>query len=131
MTRDGGAQILFIDMDDMKAINDVYGHETGDDAIRATSVLLCDTCGTDSFLMRYGGDEFLVISSWLEQNLPDRILQSVQTYNTQSELPVALSLSIGVIHSNASESNSLEECIQRADVQMYERKKRKKKNRGT
>ena len=126
LTEDGGVQILFADMDDLKEINDMHGHEIGDDAIRCTARLIKDTCGTDDFIMRYGGDEFLVIASGKETGLPEKISHAVRDFNVHSGLPFELNLSIGSICSEISSPRKMDECIQAADTQMYRNKKRKK-----
>lgn len=54
---------MFADIDDMKSINDTYGHESGDLALQFTADKLRNLFQNEAFIMRYGGDEFLVISS--------------------------------------------------------------------
>ena len=73
LEEDGGAQILFVDMDDMKGINDRYGHEIGDAAIRATAERIKRTCNAGDFMMRYGGDEFLIVASIRESGLSETL----------------------------------------------------------
>lgn len=124
---DGGAQILFVDMDDMKGINDRFGHEIGDAAIRATAELIKQTCDAGDFMMRYGGDEFLVIASIRESGLPDAIARSLEARDP-GELPCRLSLTVGKVQSDTSSVQTLDQCVQAADAKMYEIKKRKKRS---
>ena len=126
LARDGGAQILFIDMDDMKHINDEYGHEYGDAAIRGTARILTDTCLPGDFIMRYGGDEFLVIASGREADIDAAIQRAAARYNAEAGVPFALSLSIGLIHADAADHPSLDKGVQAADALMYERKNKRK-----
>ena len=129
LTRDGAAQVLFVDMDDMKGINDRFGHEVGDAAIKATAEILMSACAPGDFLMRYGGDEFLIIASPAEAALPEAIQAAVAAHASRAELPCALSLSIGAVHADAAQDSVLDECIQRADVRMYESKSRRRRAR--
>ena len=122
----GGAQVLFVDMDDMKQINDQYGHEIGDCAIRASAEVLRRVCRPDDFLMRYGGDEFLVIAPLREQGLPEAIERAVRATDNDPQLPCRLGLSVGVIPVNPGDERTLDECVLAADNLMYENKKRKK-----
>ena len=122
----GGAQVLFVDMDDMKQINDQYGHEIGDCAIRASAEVLRRVCHPDDFLMRYGGDEFLVIAPLREQGLPEAIERAVRATDNDPQLPCRLGLSVGVIPVNPGDERTLDECVLAADNLMYENKKRKK-----
>ena len=122
LRRDGGAQILFIDMDDMKGINDHYGHDYGDVAIRAAADILRAASDTSDFLMRYGGDEFMMISSLRNDHLESTIQSAVDEYNRRGEVPFTLSLSIGITHTSAADSKDLDAFIMAADAEMYEQK---------
>ncbi len=127
LTQDGSAQILFIDMDHMKQINDQFGHEIGDEAIRGAADVIQKACSPHDFMMRYGGDEFLVIASARESSLEETLQRAVGAYNAQNKWnPFTLSLSVGSIHASSRESRSLDEYVQAADVQMYEQKSRRK-----
>ncbi|MBR5111207.1 MAG: GGDEF domain-containing protein [Clostridia bacterium] len=131
LMQDGGAQILFIDMDHMKQINDQFGHEIGDEAIRGAAGVIQKACSPRDFMMRYGGDEFLVIASSREVRLEEAIQHAVRAYNQlNNDHPFELSLSVGIIRADNSENKSLEEYVQAADVQMYEQKSRRRNLRN-
>ena len=131
MLHDGGAQILFIDMDHMKQINDQFGHDIGDEAIRGAADVIQKVCSPRDFMMRYGGDEFLVIASSRETSLEEAIQRAVRAYNAlNTKKPFHLSLSVGTIRASINENKSLEECVQAADVQMYEQKSKRKNARN-
>lgn len=127
---EGGAQILFIDMDDMKGINDRFGHEAGDEAIRITADILRESLFEPDFAMRYGGDEFLVIAPGGEAGLEEAILACVERRAARAETPYTVHLSIGTIRVDASDPRSLEECVQAADAQMYAIKAARRAARG-
>ena len=118
-----GAQLLFADMDGLKRINDEFGHEYGDRAILAAARILEAALGVDSFLMRYGGDEFLVIAPLDDRKLPERIRSGLRQYGS---LPFPLDLSIGVRQVKEAENKTLYEWIRNADKTMYEEKRKKK-----
>lgn len=120
----GEAQILFIDMDDMKGINDRFGHDAGDAAICATADILKRVCGPRDFLMRYGGDEFLAIVSPETETLDDDIVRATREVNDKNERPYNLSLSIGLIRASVGDGRSLDDYIRDADVEMYDHKSR-------
>ena len=124
LRQDGGARILFVDMDDMKGINDRFGHEIGDEAIRAAADILRRCCNPSDFLMRYGGDEFLAVASCRETELEQAIQQA--TDETNRALPYRLGLSVGSIDVARGDRRSLDACVQDADSLMYENKKRRK-----
>ena len=130
VSADGGAQILFIDMDDMKGINDRYGHEFGDVAIRATAEILKRACDSQDFIMRYGGDEFLVIASRNEAGLEEAIVRMLDSYNASSEMPFRLALSVGVVQVAGDGGDTLDDAIQRADALMYTHKRSRGRRQG-
>ena len=127
LQEDGGAQILFVDMDDMKGINDRYGHDIGDAAIRATAELIKQSCYARDFMMRYGGDEFLVIASIRETGLFEALDRTLE--GGPLGLPCRLSLTVGMVQADANAPKTLDQCVQDADAKMYELKKRKKEKR--
>jgi diguanylate cyclase (GGDEF)-like protein len=116
----GSAQVLFTDLDEMKEINDTYGHEAGDTALCAVAQILQDSCGDEDFIMRYGGDEFVVIAVGTNEALTDQILAAADAWNESSGQPFRLGLSIGHIKVTKKEKRSLEDCIREADTLMYE-----------
>ena len=125
----GSAQVLFTDMDDMKLINDTWGHEAGDTALQSVARILRDNCGEEDFIMRYGGDEFVVIAVGTDADLRERILASAEEWNKSSGMPFRLGMSIGLVLATKKTKRSLEECIKEADSQMYEIKTERKVGR--
>ncbi len=123
---EGSVQVLFIDMDDMKSINDRFGHEMGDAALKASARILQRACSVDAFLMRYGGDEFIIIDSGRERHLPDLILATADEYNRTSGMLFTLGFSIGAVRTDAKSDLSMDDCIQQADSRMYEVKQKRK-----
>ncbi|MBR6165033.1 MAG: GGDEF domain-containing protein [Clostridia bacterium] len=125
----GSIQVLFMDVDDMKEINDSFGHDLGDTALRAMARLLKSNCEEGTFIMRYGGDEFVIISSGKPADLKDRILSAVDDYNRSSGMPFQLNISIGLVRTTARENRSLGDCVREADSRMYQIKTAKKVGR--
>lgn len=126
LASEGSVQILFIDMDDMKAINDRFGHETGDAALKIAARILQRTCSSDAFIMRYGGDEFIIIDSGRIRHLNESIVTAADEYNHTSGMPFAVSFSVGVIRTDASKRVPVDDCIKSADALMYKVKQKKK-----
>ncbi len=121
--------VLFMDLDDMKTINDKYGHEAGDAALRAVARILRENCTDDDFIMRYGGDEFIVIAGDDKTNLKDRILASAESSSNTPETPFRIGFSLGAVLSDRKQKRPLDECVREADAMMYEVKTAKKECR--
>ncbi len=85
--------------------------------------ILSTSVGEDCFLMRYGGDEFLIIAPSGENSYEEKILEAAGRCHS---LPFPLGLSIGSLQVTAEENRSLAEWIHEADQRMYEVKKKKK-----
>ena len=117
--------IVMVDMDNLKEINDTYGHQVGDMALQKLSEVLRRQIRRQDILSRYGGDEFIILlpRTTIEDAhaLAQRLLTAVQsTRLLYQNTPVHLSASMGVAVSFPRED--LEACIQRADSALYQAK---------
>ncbi|MEF2615673.1 GGDEF domain-containing protein [Faecalibacillus faecis] len=125
--KDKQALIYFIDMDYMKKINDVYGHDMGDSAIKELSSIILNTISKDEIAIRYGGDEFIIVADALSIHLPQKIKEGVNHFNQSKTHPYTLSVSIGYFQAN--QNDDFEFAINQADTLMYQIKKEKKAQR--
>ena len=121
--------LLYIDMDNLKKINDNLGHNEGDAAIVATSKILKTTYRDTDIIARVGGDEFIIFpvetSEASYESIVSRLQRNLDIYNT-SKLDYKLSLSVGVALISAESSCDIDELIAQADESMYESKQNKK-----
>ena len=115
--------ILFIDMDKMKDINDDYGHDIGDNALKEASRILRTSFREGDIISRYGGDEFIVFVSSIKddvvENIKDRIESSTRKFNENDNSKYKLGLTIGHAKYSSDEKESLQQVINRADKDMY------------
>ena len=118
--------ILFADINFMKVINDNYGHLNGDLAIKATSDALKHCLGNDWLFGRYGGDEFVAVGRYIQDQNMDKFREDLteRMNNFFSELNInfPLSASVGYTVISPDELGSIDDFIKRADVSMYEQK---------
>ena len=122
------AQFIFVDIDYMKLINDSFGHEVGDLALRDTAdIINRATEDENAFSMRYGGDEVLLIC---RRDLTGKLERELATLRDSCQRPYELSLSIGAFRVLKSDHLSVQMAIERADERMYEIKKANKAKRG-
>ncbi|MBQ8798369.1 MAG: GGDEF domain-containing protein [Lachnospiraceae bacterium] len=124
--------LSFADLDGLKKINDVYGHEEGDRIISAIGRILQEEAG-DAYVIRYGGDEFVVMGCAYSEKEADaywaRVQRRIDSYNAEYPGKAVLSISHGSDIIRMDENTFLEDCIQGADQRMYAEKNRKKEGR--
>ena len=123
-----GIAVMMFDLNNLKHVNDTYGHEKGDEFIQAFTYCLTRILDSDSFLARYGGDEFIIIQTNTDlehlKQMEERLTKLVQDYNNHSTLP--LSYAIGYEISQQNHYFMIEDLINAADKKMYQDKTQKK-----
>lgn len=120
---------LMVDIDNFKEINDLYGHLTGDKILREVAEYLSESIRETDYLIRYGGDEFLLILIETGQTasiVRDRIINDTKlSEKTMHLFGSPVTLSIGYSHWNSETSISILETLAEADHRMYEHKRNK------
>lgn len=120
--------LLFIDIDGLKQINDIFGHEVGDRVIVDTAELLKQSYRDSDIIARLGGDEFVVFmpeSSDCTNTVSARLQGNVDFFNHNRGRSYHLSISVGVKQCFLNEDFSLEKLIFQADELMYQQKRAK------
>lgn len=114
--------VAVIDIDNLKPINDTFGHTVGDKAIRAVARAMRSLVRADDMLFRWGGDEFLVLmfnlpqeEAWRRMEKLNRILE--EHCGRWTSVPITVSVSYGVAGFNSL--TDLGEAIEAADKAMY------------
>lgn len=125
--------VIFLDLDHLKVINDELGHDQGDLMIKATADILKKCKSEDELLMRYGGDEFVLLGSGYDNEgakaYVQRIHDGMQAYNTQFKPEIPLESSIGYCLVECDIDEPLSALIKIADQEMYDIKKEKRRAR--
>ncbi|HQF72723.1 MAG TPA: diguanylate cyclase [Treponemataceae bacterium] len=120
--------VLFIaDIDNLKAVNDQWGHSAGDDYIRSCVAIMKKVTRTTDFLYRIGGDEFAFFIPGLDEAGIVRVQQALESELAALHKEFPCSLSVGYSVFEAGDSD-FEKHFNRADKAMYAQKKQK--NRG-
>lgn len=122
--------ILFIDLDDLKMINDTYGHSYGDKIIHTAGIRIRDRVGEKAFVSRIGGDEFVVILPGASdrENVRKLVQQVSKSIGKEQEIfggHFHMTASIGIAF-YPDDGDTAEEIIKNADNAMYAAKKESK-----
>ncbi len=121
--------ILYADLDDLKTINDVFGHKEGDRAIIEAAGILRETFRESDVAARIGGDEFVVmpavISNASLETVLARLHNNIALANAQAGRSYQISLSYGIAFYDPEEPCTIGELLDRGDKMMYENKKSK------
>ena len=124
--------LFMMDLDRFKQINDTYGHPVGDQAlVAAASLLSASMVGRKGILVRYGGDEFLIMGFFEDDagaaGFKQAILQRFDDYRREHKPPYWFAMSIG--YSRHRPGQTLEALIDQADHALYQEKQRTKAGR--
>jgi diguanylate cyclase (GGDEF)-like protein len=122
-----GPMLLFLDLDNFKAINDRFGHSAGDSLLVTVSERLLALVRAADTVARLGGDEFVILAEDLEepmtaaQSLAERIHQSMRSPVVVGERELHTSVSIGI--TTVLPDADPDDCLAQADAAMYQAKR--------
>lgn len=121
----GCVAVISADIDRLKMVNDTYGHDIGDEYVKAGVDILLEALDSHGVLYRTGGDEFVMIVRDVDQAKLQEICEKIeQKHDCGFEFEVSLSAGYAVF--DAESDKSLSDTYKRADSVMYERKRIKK-----
>ncbi len=119
--------LLMIDVDRFKEINDNYGHQTGDMVLKEIADVLRATVRKSDMIVRYGGDEFLVVLTETGEDAEDaaaRVRDAVISSDKLREISgFNVTVSVGHIFWHPSHGTPIEEALATADSRMYDDKR--------
>jgi diguanylate cyclase (GGDEF)-like protein len=122
--------VFFFDLDGLKHVNDMLGHEVGSDMIQAFATILTNVFRKADILGRVGGDEFAVITNLDRSVMPEDIFQRLAfltaAFNHMDERKFQLSFSVGYAQLHQGHPETLDDLVTRADAMMYQDKAKKK-----
>ena len=130
LDKDAVVSVFFIDIDDFKKVNDVYGHSVGDSLLQTLAKYLKSKL-PNAGIYRMGGDEFVVILEGRKAetetiSLATNLMNGLQSVDFRSDVRSLVTLSVGII-ANQSAGADLDEILKKCDSAMY-RAKQKGKN---
>ncbi|NQU61676.1 MAG: sensor domain-containing diguanylate cyclase [Rhodospirillales bacterium] len=118
------AALFYVDMDNFKQVNDIHGHQAGDEAIMSLRDLLMEMSRPGDVIARLGGDEFGMwldgISPEVTENRANRLIeasQAMRKFSGDADHP--LGISVGIAMYDPEKNETLDEILARADAAMY------------
>ena len=119
--------VMMIDIDDFKAVNDTYGHPTGDSVLEGMGRIIMDIIRDEDCAARYGGEEFVIL---LPETIPEkarfpaeRLRKSLESYRFQAEKKrFSVTASIGIA-GFPEHATTMDELLEKADQALYEAKR--------
>lgn len=131
--------LLYCDLDNLKKINDMFGHNEGDYAIKSAAMILCSCIRGSDIIGRIGGDEFTILvlaetqaqAQYGEGNaeiIRDRVSRKCAEFNNQSDKQYNVTISVGSNSFICSADCSINDIITDADIDLYRAKKIKNRN---
>ena len=118
--------VIIFDINGLKYINDHYGHENGDQAIVAVSIILKNVFDNSS-IFRIGGDEFVVLLTDVDTKATMYVFElfdeNLEEFNDKQTLPFKVNVSKGIAFYNSKKDKTFVDVFNRADIEMYKAKK--------
>ena len=124
-----GALLIFFDLNDFKRINDEHGHQTGDACLKRFAAALTQCFRPDDAVIRYGGDEFLVVAAGVSETAAHERTEAVRSrvgIGSTGGLPIRFSVGISHLPAGGNPDDALRE----ADEAMYRGKRRRPPSRA-
>lgn len=127
--------LLYLDLNDLKVINDGFGHHEGDRALIDLANTLKRTFRASDIIARMGGDEFAIFitepdRSKIEVTARKNLEEQIQEHNAAKERPYRLSVSMGIVHFDPERPSGLDDLLAVADELMYTDKLRQQFERA-
>jgi len=124
-----GLFLLYADVDNLKGINDTFGHQTGDWALIDVANMLKENFRDSDIIARIGGDEFVVMPIGKRGDnvelIINRLHKAAEINNLKSKREYKLSISTGIAYFDSWSPCTIDELLSQADKAMYKQKKKK------
>lgn len=120
--------VILADLDNLKYINDHFGHGEGDIAIHTVAQALKNACPESAICGRFGGDELIAVCSGIVDpgEIDRRMEDFLKSYNESAGKPYTVAASLGVYVAEPTEDMKFEELLKKTDTLMYMNKAMRK-----
>jgi diguanylate cyclase (GGDEF)-like protein len=124
--------VLYMDLDNLKDINDHLGHKVGDQALVEIADIIKEIFRDSDIMARIGGDEFVVVPIDGDVEVGEMIRRLKEVFREREHTdgrPYSLSVSMGTAHYNPHNPSTVADLLNAADRAMYEMKRAKRKGK--
>lgn len=132
LNRDKNAVVIFADMDNLKTVNDKFGHDDGDFSLKSIAEILTRSFRATDIIGRIGGDEFAVFALLDKteniNQILSRITDTADRFNDACDKPYYVSMSLGIYPFVCSSDIVLSDILEKADELLYQQKHNKRKS---
>ena len=122
--------VIYADLDNLKEVNDRFGHETGSQMIVDTSNIFKSSIRDSDIVGRIGGDEFVALIQDVSEAglkvIENRLHEEIRSFNAKNSRPFKLSISFGIVRFDPLSDTTIEKLVSQADRLMYAQKTAKK-----
>jgi diguanylate cyclase (GGDEF)-like protein len=118
--------VMFVDVDRLKYVNDTYGHDAGNVAIKTIAIATSGQVPEDGIVIRYGGDEFVVLAPNVAEGEAEEIVERIQRHiiKVSGALNLGFQITASIGYVVASDpGKSLSDYVNEADEKMYDVKR--------
>lgn len=124
-TPTAGCAAVMVDLNNLKRINDTYGHQAGDDALLRCAKCFLEVYQTHGDCYRLGGDEFLFLGQAIDAALLERLAEDFHQAmdRIRADMPCPLDAAVGWAIFDSNQDHTLADTIRRADQAMYANKR--------
>ncbi len=116
--------VAIIDVDRFKLVNDTFGHQAGDQVLRKTAAAIQSCIRKTDVLIRYGGDEFLLLFPRMKEEIFRKKLEEIEHAVKSIVFPELPELQLSISIGGVMNVHPITEAIRKADLRMYEKKKK-------
>ncbi|MCC3146014.1 diguanylate cyclase, partial [Halanaerobium sp. Z-7514] len=110
--------LIMADLNNLKQLNDLYGHATGDQCIKKAAEILTQSCRQEDVVARWGGDEFVILLPNTDLKESEKIIQRINQAEFAAGMEVELSIALGAA-CKSNENEEIFEILNEAENRMY------------
>lgn len=123
--------IIIADVNNLKIVNDTYGHQKGDQLLKNIAQIIKDSCREEEIIARIGGDEFIILLPQTSKNIAQEILERIRKNLNETDFidEIKMSAALGLSVKNKKEEK-FDNIIKQAEDRMYKNKIKNKRVQG-